>query len=104
MVEMPRALAERMHMKIGMNLLLWAAHVTEEHFPVLEKLGKCGFGGVEVPIFEGEEAHYRNVGRELKRLGLACSTVTVCSADANPISKDAGERSKALDRLKWVLD
>jgi D-psicose/D-tagatose/L-ribulose 3-epimerase len=91
-------------MKIGMNLLLWTAHVTEEHFPVLERLAKCGFDGVEVPIFEGEEAHYRTVGRELKRLGLACSTITVCVPDANPISKDAAERAKALDRLKWVLD
>ncbi len=30
-------------MKIGMNLLLWTSHVTEEHRPVLEMLKKQGY-------------------------------------------------------------
>jgi hypothetical protein len=30
-------------MKIGMNLLLWATHVTEEHYPQLEKIKATGF-------------------------------------------------------------
>jgi len=37
-----------------MNLLLWTSHVTSEHFPIFDKLARCGFDGVEVPIFEGE--------------------------------------------------
>jgi D-psicose/D-tagatose/L-ribulose 3-epimerase len=91
-------------MKTGMNLLLWTSHVTPEHFPILEKLAKAGFDGVEVPIFEGDEAHYKKLGAEIRRLGLKCSTITVCVPDASPISKDAAERGKALDRLKYVLD
>ena len=39
-------------MKTGMNLLLWATHVTEEHFPILADLNKAGFDGVEIPVFE----------------------------------------------------
>src|SRR5688572_9332915 len=91
-------------MKIGMNLLLWTSHVTAEHFAILPKLKSAGFDGVEVPIFEGDEAHYRTLGRELKNAGLTCSTITVCIPDANPISKDPAQRSKGLDRLKYVLD
>ncbi len=91
-------------MRTGMNLLLWTSHVTAEHFPILNKLAKVGFDGVEVPIFEGDEAHYKLIGRELQRVGLKCSTITVCIPDANPISHEASERAKALDRLKWVLD
>ena len=87
-----------------MNLLLWSSHVTAEHFPVLEKLARAGFDGVEVPIFEGDAAHYEKLGREIKRLGMSCSTITVCVPDASPISPDAAERAKALDRLKYVLD
>jgi len=41
-------------MKIGMNLLLWATHVTEEHYPHLEKIKATGFDGVEIPLFEGD--------------------------------------------------
>ena len=35
-------------MKTGMNLLLWTTHVTQDHFPILEKLKKAGFDGVEI--------------------------------------------------------
>jgi D-psicose/D-tagatose/L-ribulose 3-epimerase len=91
-------------MKVGMNLLLWTSHVTAEHFPVFDKLKGAGFDGVEVPLFEGDEGHYRKVGRELARAGLTCSTITVTSPGMSAISADAGERGRALERLKWVLD
>lgn len=91
-------------MRIGMNLLLWTSHVTPEHFPILDKLTQHGFDGVEVPIFEGDETHYRSIGRELAQRGLNCSTITVCTPGANPISSDESERAKGLDRLKSVLD
>ena len=68
-------------MRIGMNLLLWTSHVTAEHFAVLDKLKATGFDGVEVPIFEGDEAHYKMLGREIKSAGLECSTITVCIPD-----------------------
>src|SRR5947208_502703 len=96
--------ARRNAMRIGMNLLLWTSHVTAAHVPIFEKLARCGFDGVEVPIFEGDEAHYKEIGRELQRAGLGCSTITVCIPDANPISADAAQRARGLDRLKWVLD
>jgi D-psicose/D-tagatose/L-ribulose 3-epimerase len=91
-------------MRTGMNLLLWTSHVTAAHAPILDALARCGFDGVEVPIFEGDEAHYKSIGRAIERAGLQCSTITVCLADANPISPDAAERRRALERLKWVLD
>lgn len=91
-------------MRIGMNLLLWTTHATSEHFPLFDKFAALGFDGVEVPIFEGEEAHYRNLGKEIARAGLKCTTITVCPPDANPISRDAALRARGLDRLKWVLD
>jgi D-psicose/D-tagatose/L-ribulose 3-epimerase len=91
-------------MKFGMNLLLWTGHVNEEHFPLLEKLKKTGFDGVEVPLFEGDAAHYKMLGAHLKNLGLGCTTVTVCNAGDNPISPDAGIRKKAVDRHKWAIE
>jgi D-psicose/D-tagatose/L-ribulose 3-epimerase len=91
-------------MQIAMNLLLWTSHVTEAHFPVLEKLKKSGYDGVEVPIFEGDEAHYRMLGKALADAGLKCTTITVCTPDASPVSPDPAERKRALDRLKYLLD
>jgi len=91
-------------MRIGMNLLLWSSHVGQKHYPVLAKLAAAGYDGVEIPIFDGDEAHYAALGREVQRCGLKCSTITVCVPNANPISADAAERARALDRLKYVLD
>ena len=91
-------------MKTGMNLLLWTTHVTAEHFPILEKLKKTGFDGVEIPLFEGDAGHFKTVRKELDNLGLGCTTVTVVGEDANPISPDAGVRRKAVERLKWAIE
>jgi D-psicose/D-tagatose/L-ribulose 3-epimerase len=91
-------------MKTGMNLLLWTTHVTEEHFPILEKLKKAGFDGVELPIFEGDAAHYQGIRRELDRQGLRSTAVTIVSEQANPISPDAAVREAAVERLRWAID
>ena len=91
-------------MKTGMNLLLWTTHVTPDHFPTLAKLKQAGYDGVEVPLFEGDTAHYRAVRKELDNQGLGCTTVTVANADTNPISPDAAVRQAALERLKWAID
>ena len=91
-------------MKVGMNLLLWTAFVTEEHFPILEKIKKTGYDGVEIPLFDGDAEHYKKIKKELDNLGLGCTTVTVVNAETNPISPDASVRKAALDRIKWALD
>jgi D-psicose/D-tagatose/L-ribulose 3-epimerase len=91
-------------MKLGMNMLLWASHVTEAHYPIFEKIKKAGFDGVELPLFEGDAAHFTAIGAELARQGLGCTTVTCLSTDANPISEDAKVRQAGLDRIKWALD
>ena len=91
-------------MKIGMNLLLWTANVTEKNYPVLRQLKEIGFDGVEVPVFEGDAAQYRRLRRVLSDLGLGATALTVLGAEANPISPDAGVRRAAVDRLKWATD
>ena len=91
-------------MKTGMNLLLWGSHVTEQHIPLLERLKRTGFDGVEIPIFEGDESHYLRLGEQLKRLGLACSTLTVMSPEHSLVSADAAVRKAAMERLKWIIN
>jgi D-psicose/D-tagatose/L-ribulose 3-epimerase len=91
-------------MKTGMNLLLWTSHVTAEHYPLFAKLKATGFDGVEIPIFEGDAAHYSTVGKEIKKLGLGCTAVTVVGPEANPISPDTAVRKAALERLKWAIE
>jgi D-psicose/D-tagatose/L-ribulose 3-epimerase len=86
-------------MKTSMNLLLWTTHVTAEHFPILAKLKETGYDGVEIPLFEDDPKHYEKVRKELDKLGLGCTCVTVATADANPISPDPAVRKAAVQRL-----
>jgi D-psicose/D-tagatose/L-ribulose 3-epimerase len=87
-----------------MNLLLWTTHVTEEHFPLLAKLKAAGFDGVELPLFGGDASHYKKVRQELDKNGLACTTVTICTPDANPIDPDPAVRQKGHEHHKWVIE
>ena len=90
-------------MKIGMNMLLWATHVTEEHYPHLEKIKSTGFDGVEIPIFGGDDAHYRKLRKKLDELQLKTSTVAVATPEANAISPDPATRKAAAERLKMIV-
>jgi D-psicose/D-tagatose/L-ribulose 3-epimerase len=90
-------------MKIGMNLLLWATHVTEEHYPQLEKIKAAGFDGVEIPIFEGDDAHYQKLRRKLDELQLKTSTVAVVTPGTSAISPDPLIRKAAAERLKTLV-
>lgn len=91
-------------MRLGINLLLWTTHVTEAHERQLASVRDCGFDGVEVPLFEGDPAHYARLGAMLDRLGLARTCSTGLDADHDPISECDAVRSAAGDRLRWAVD
>jgi D-psicose/D-tagatose/L-ribulose 3-epimerase len=91
-------------MKTGMNLLLWTAHVTKEHFPIFKELKKAGYDTVEIPIFEGTPEHYAMLGAELDRLGLERSVVSVIGSGKNPLSPDKAQRDAGVAYAKWVID
>lgn len=92
-------------MKIGFNLLLWTAHVTDQHLPVLKALKKAGYDGVEVPVFEGKPDHYARLGETLDRIGLERTIVAILgSPDANSLSPDKASRAAAVEHTRWVID
>ncbi|MCB2074656.1 MAG: sugar phosphate isomerase/epimerase [Novosphingobium sp.] len=93
-------------MKIGMNLLLWTGHVTEEHLPLLQALKETGFDGVEVPVFDtGDPAHYTWLGSKLDEIGLDRTAVALIPDEAHsPVSPDEAHRNAGFDHLRRVVD
>jgi D-psicose/D-tagatose/L-ribulose 3-epimerase len=92
-------------MKIGFNLLLWTAHVEKQHWPLLEQLRRCGYDGVEIPVFEGKPDHYAELSRELDRLELERTTIAVFPGmEMNPIGADVAQRDAGLKHMAWILD
>ncbi|MHC4203197.1 MAG: sugar phosphate isomerase/epimerase family protein [Planctomycetota bacterium] len=92
-------------MKVGFNMLLWTTHVTDDDLPLLESIKNAGYDGVEIPVFEGEPAHFEKIGKAIKDNGLGCTSVTVIpDEEHNPISADAANRKASVDYLKWAID
>lgn len=90
-------------MKLGFDLLLWTTHVTDAHWPIIEKLKAAGYDGVEIPMFEGEVSHFEKLGKRLKDIGLGSTGIGVMPK-GSAISPDKAERAKALDGMKWLAD
>lgn len=92
-------------MKIGFDLLLWTASVQRAHWPILEELKRCGYDGVEIPIFEGSPDHYAELGRELERLELEATGIALFpTVDMNPIGAEPEQRAAGLRHMTWILE
>jgi D-psicose/D-tagatose/L-ribulose 3-epimerase len=92
-------------MKLGFNMLLWTTHVTDEHWPIIERLKATGYDGVEIPIFGGEPEHYAKLGASLGDAGLASTGIGVMPGSGkSAVSAKPAERAAALDHIKWLID
>ena len=105
MLASKQEIAEVTVMKIGFNLLLWTTHVTDEHMAHIAALQRAGYDGVEIPLFEGDVAHYQRLGAALRDAGLGCTAITVIPDEAHsPISPDVRHRQGARDHLAWASE
>lgn len=91
-------------MKIGMNMLLWTNHVTEEHYHIVDRLKETEYDGIELYMGDGDVSHYTKLGNHFADLGLGVTTVTGLAPEENISSEDANIRKAGLDRLKWAID
>ena len=90
--------------KVGFDVLTWSAVITHDLKPIVERLKKIGYDGVEFFIGAPDLTAYKWMGDYTKDLGLGVTAVTVLGKEEAPISEDAAIRAKALDRIKWAID
>jgi D-psicose/D-tagatose/L-ribulose 3-epimerase len=91
-------------MKYGINLYLWADDMHDGLVPVLEKLKKIGYDGVEVPIFDLDPKKWKMWAKRLDDLGLERTANTVIAPEHNPISADPKTREAAFRHMQAVVD
>lgn len=91
-------------MKIGMNMLLWTAHVREEHYGLFDQLKAIGYDGAEISIGMGTIAEHQQLSRLLQNVGLQTSCVCAADPEHNPASPDPAIRAAAVDWLKERLE
>ena len=61
--------------KVGFNLLLWSAVVSEKMTEIASRLKETGYDGVEVAMAETSTGPYVSFGKYVKQLGLETSVV-----------------------------
>lgn len=90
--------------KIGFDVLAWSAGVSDDLLPVMDRLKKIGYDGVEFYIGSPEVNDYKKLGKHARDIGLEVTAVTLVGPEENLIDPDPGVRSKGLEKLKWVID
>ncbi|MFH5886422.1 sugar phosphate isomerase/epimerase family protein [Halalkalibaculum sp. DA3122] len=89
---------------VGFNLLAWSAVILEDQLPLVERLRKIGYDGIECPMDSRDTAIYKKFGQEFQNMDLKSTCVLAVGPDENPIDASAEVRQKALDRMKWAVD
>lgn len=90
--------------KIGFDVLAWSAGVSEDLLPIMDRLKKIGYDGVEFFIGSPEVSDYKRLGKHAKDIGLGVTAVTVISPEENLIDSSSAVRARGLDRIKWAID
>jgi len=91
-------------MKIGMNMLLWTNHVTEEHYGIVDNLKKVGYDGIELFLGEGDVKHYTKLGSHFTSIDMGVTAVASLAPEENIASPEASFRAAGLAKLKWSID
>jgi D-psicose/D-tagatose/L-ribulose 3-epimerase len=90
--------------KIGFNVLAWTAAVSDDVFPIIDRLKKIGYDGVEFYLGSPDTAAYQRMGKYTQDAGMETTAVITVGKDDNPVSDSAEIRGKALDKIKWAVD
>jgi D-psicose/D-tagatose/L-ribulose 3-epimerase len=91
-------------MKIGMCMLLWTTHLTEEHEPLLRDIKATGFDGVEVPIFEGDVEHYKRLAELLDKTGLERTAIAAMGDPAMNLIGDTQARGAGISHMRHTIE
>ena len=91
-------------MIIGMCMLLWTTHLTDDFEPLLREIKATGFDGIEVPIFEGSVDHYSRLGALLDKIGLQRTAIAAMGDPAMNLIGDVAARTAGIAHMRHVVD
>lgn len=90
-------------MRIGVNTLIWGASFGPGDFHLLPRIRDAGFDGIEVPIFDPHVFEARAVGRELNRVGLERTAVTIIPRGLSLGASDGSIRARAIEHVRACI-
>lgn len=91
-------------MRLAVNTLLWAVDFTAADLPLLPKLKKHGFEGIEIPIFQPSAFDAPTMRKGLESNGLECIVCSVIPKGLSLISDDSAVRARARQHLRDTVN
>ena len=90
--------------KIGFNVLVWSAVISDKLMPVADRLKNIGYDGVECFLGDPNKTPYQRFGDHVQKLGMETTCVFVLGKEENIISPTKEVRTRGLERIKWAID
>jgi D-psicose/D-tagatose/L-ribulose 3-epimerase len=90
-------------MKLGINTLLWGLHFGPADFHRLPAIKEGGFDGIEFSLFDPENFPATAIRRELERVGLEGTAVSVVPGGLHLGSSDADVRARTRQHITMCI-
>jgi D-psicose/D-tagatose/L-ribulose 3-epimerase len=90
-------------MKFGANTFMWGVHFGPADFHRLPKIKEWGFDGIEFPVLDTQNFPAQAIRKELERVGLEATGVTVVPGGMHLGSSDASVRTRTREHLKTCI-
>ena len=90
-------------MKFGANTFMWGVHFGPSDFHRLPTIKQWGFDGIEFPVLDTANFPAAAIRKELERVGLEATGVTVVPAGMHLGSSDAAVRTKTREHLATCI-
>ena len=91
-------------MKFGVNTFLWTANFDRSHLPILPRIKKWGFDGVEFSTFNFDTFPAAEAKKMLADLGMGCTICTALIGTQSLVTEDAAIRKATRDYLLRAID
>jgi D-psicose/D-tagatose/L-ribulose 3-epimerase len=90
-------------MKVGINTLLWGLHFGPADFHRLPAIKEAGFDGIEFSVFDPKNLPAAAIRRELERVGLEATAVSIVPTGLHLGSSDAGARARTREHIAMAI-
>jgi D-psicose/D-tagatose/L-ribulose 3-epimerase len=90
-------------MKLGANTFMWGVHFGPADFHRLPKIKEWGFDGIEFPVLDTQNFPAQAIRKELERVGLEATGVTVVPGGMHLGSSDASVRTRTREHLTTCI-
>ncbi len=91
-------------MKFGVNTLIWTAGFDSVHFPLLPRIKRMGFDGIEIARFAFDGFPAARLRAALADEGLECTFCSALTGQKSLVSDNARLRDEARDFLKQGIE